>query len=109
MDRSVIAEITSYFKALSSIFPLHTISSERDCHKTAATLNQLLDAGGTNEKHPLADRVNTLGALMSEYDNAQYPEQDVSALVMLRFLMGQNHLTQTNPSEACCLGWQHVN
>lgn len=99
MDRSVIAEITSHFKALSSIIPLHTISSERDYDKAVTTLNQLLDAGAANEKHPLADLVNTLGALISEYDNAHYPEQDVSPLAMLRFLMDQNHLTQTNLPE----------
>lgn len=99
MDRSVIAEITSHFKALSSIIPLHTISSERDYDKAVTKLNQLLDAGAANEKHPLADLVNTLGALISEYENAHYPAQDVSPLVMLRFLMDQNHLTQTNLPE----------
>jgi HTH-type transcriptional regulator/antitoxin HigA len=99
MDRSVIAEITSHFKALSSIIPLHTIGSERDYDKAVTTLNQLLDAGAANEKHPLADLVNTLGALISEYDNAHYPGQDVSPLAMLRFLMDQNHLTQTNLPE----------
>lgn len=99
MDRSVIAEITSHFKALSSIIPLHTINSERDYDKAITTLNQLLDAGAANEKHPLADLVNTLGALISEYENAHYPEQDVSPLAMLRFLMDQNHLTQTNLPE----------
>ena len=55
MDRSVIAEITTHFKALSSIIPLHTISSEHDYDKAVATLNQLLDAGAANEEHPLAD------------------------------------------------------
>lgn len=99
MDRSVIAEITSHFKALSSIIPLHTISSERDYDKAVATLNQLLDAGAANEKHPLADLVNTLGALISEYDNVQYPAQEVSPLAMLRFLMDQHQLTQSNLPE----------
>ncbi|CAN5136592.1 hypothetical protein BH11PSE11_BH11PSE11_05180 [soil metagenome] len=99
MDRSVIAEITSHFKALSSIIPLHTIRSERDYDKAVAKLNQLLDAGAANEKHPLAGLVNTLGALISEYDSAHYPEQDVSPLAMLRFLMDQNRLTQSNLPE----------
>ena len=99
MDRSVIAEITSHFKALSSIIPLHPISSERDYDKAVATLNQLLDAGAANEKHPLADLVNTLGTLISEYDNAHYPVQDMSPLAMLRFLMDQNQLTQSNLPE----------
>ena len=99
MDRSVIAEITSHFKALSSIIPLHPISSERDYDKAVATLNQLLDAGAADEKHPLADLVNTLGTLIGEYDNAHYPVQDMSPLAMLRFLMDQNQLTQSNLPE----------
>ena len=99
MDRSVIEEITSHFKALSSIIPLRTISSERDYDKAVATLNQLLDAGAANEKHSLADLVNTLGALISEYDNAHYPTKDISPLTMLRFLMDQNQLTQANLPE----------
>ncbi len=78
---------------------MHTISSELDYDRAVATLNQLLDAGAANEKHPLADLVNTLGALISEYDNVHYPAQNVSPLAMLRFLMDQNQLTQSNLSE----------
>lgn len=99
MDRSAIAEITSHFKALSSIIPLHTISSERDYDKAVAILDQLLDAGAANENHPLADLVNTLGALISEYENLHFPAQDVSPLAMLRFLMDQHQLTQSNLPE----------
>lgn len=99
MDRAVVAEITSHFQALSSIIPLHTISNERDYDKAITALNQLLDAGAANEKHPLADLANTLGALISEYDDVHYPKQEVSPLAMLRFLMDQNHLTQSNLPE----------
>ncbi len=99
MDRAVVAEITSYFQALSAIIPLHTIRTEHDYDKAVASLNQLLDAGAANEKHPLADLVNTLGALIREYDDVQYPPQEVSPLAMLRFLMDQNQLTQSSLPE----------
>lgn len=99
MDRAVVAEITSHFQALSAIVPLHTIQSAQDYDAAVASLNQLLDAGAANEQHPLADLVNTLGALISEYDDAQYPPQDVSPVAMLRFLMEQNQLTQSSLPE----------
>lgn len=99
MNRSVIAEITSHFKALSSMIPLHTISSEREYKKAVATLNQLLDAGAANEKHPLADLVHTLGALISEYDELHYSSEDVAPVAMLRFLMDQHQLTQSTLPE----------
>lgn len=68
MDRSVVAEIVSHFKALTSIVPLRTIGSEDEYEHAVSVLNQLLDAGAANEKHPLADLANTLGALIGEYE-----------------------------------------
>ena len=99
MDRTLVAEITSHFQALSSIIPLRTIRTEHDYDRAVAVLNQLLDAGAVNEKHPLADLANTLGALINEYDDVHYPEQNISPLAMLRFLMDQNRLTQSSLPE----------
>lgn len=99
MNRTLVAEITSHFQALSSVIPLRTVQTERDYDQAVAVLNQLLDAGAANEEHPLAELANTLGALIGEYDSVHYPEQNVSPLVMLRFLMTQNHLTQSNLPE----------
>ena len=99
MDRTVVAEITSHFQALSSVIPLHTIHTEDDYDKAVTALNLLLDAGAANEQHPLADLVNTLGALISEYDDVHYPEQNISPLAMLRLLMDQNRLTQSSLPE----------
>lgn len=99
MDRSVVADITSHFQALSAVIPLHTIRNESDYDEAVAALNQLLDAGAANEAHALADLAHTLGALISEYDNVHYPVQNVSPLAMLRFLMDQNQLIQSGLPE----------
>jgi len=99
MDRAVVAEITSHFQALSAIVPLHMIHSEQDYDHAVAALNQLLDAGAADEKHPLADLTDTLGALISDYDEVHYPAQDVSPLAMLQFLMQQHDLTQSDLPE----------
>ena len=99
MDRSVIAEITSRFQALSSVVPLHAIRTDADYENAVAALNRLLDAGAANENHPLADLVNTLGSLIGEYDDVHYPAQEVSPLAMLRFLMIENSLAQSELPE----------
>lgn len=99
MDRAVVAEITSHFQALSAIVPLHTIHTEHDYDRAVAALNQLLDAGAADEKHPLADLTDTLGALISEYDDVHYPAQDVSSSAMLLFLMQQHDLAQSDLPE----------
>lgn len=98
MDRSVVNEITARFHALGSMVPL-VIRTSKDYDKAVALLNQLLDAGAADESSPLADVVNTLGALMSEYEDAHHPIENVSPLVTLRFLMEQHKLSQSDLPE----------
>jgi HTH-type transcriptional regulator/antitoxin HigA len=105
MDRSVVAEIISHFQALSSVIPLRAIRNESDYDKAVAAINQLLDAGAADEQDPLADLVDTLGALISDYDDVHHAAQDVQPSTMLRFLMDQHHLTQSELPE---LGTQGV-
>jgi len=105
MNRAVVAELTSHFKALSSVIPLHAIHDEYDYDQAVAALNKLLDAGAADEKHPLADLANMLGSLISEYEHDHYPQPALSPLTMLRFLMNQNQLTQSSLPE---LGTQGV-
>ena len=105
MDRSVVAEIVSHFQALWSVIPLHAIRNESDYNKAVIAMNQLLDAGAADEQDPLADLVDTSGALISEYDDVHYPAQDVPPSAVLRLLMDQHHLTQSGLPE---LGTQGV-
>lgn len=99
MDRNVIAEITSHFQALTAKIPLHTIHNARDYDKAVSALNQLLDAGAADETHPLANLANTLGALIGDYDDVHYSKQAIAPAAMLRFLMQQHQLTQSNLPE----------
>ncbi len=96
MDRTVVAEITARFQAFYVIVPLHAIRTKRDYDKAVSTLNQLLDASAADEKSPLADLVNTLGTLIGDYDDAHHPAKEVSPVAMIRFLMEQHDLTQSD-------------
>lgn len=78
---------------------LHPIHNERDYDKAVSALNQLLDAGDADENHPLADLANTLGALIGDYDDVHYSKQTIEPAVILRFLMQQHQLTQSNLPE----------
>ncbi|MBC7490080.1 MAG: transcriptional regulator [Glaciimonas sp.] len=105
MDGAVVAEITSHFRALTSVVPLHPIHSAEDYDKAVAKLNQLLDAGAAVETHPLADLASTLGSLIGEYDDAHYPAEKITPIEMIRFLMVENKLAQSDLPE---LGTQGV-
>ncbi|SFM18215.1 helix-turn-helix domain-containing protein [Rugamonas rubra] len=99
VDRDLVAEITSRYQALSSLVPLHTIRNEEDYKGAVLALNQLLDAGAANDGHPLADLVNALGNLVSDYDERHYPLEQVTPVAMICFLMEQHQLSQSDLPE----------
>ncbi len=99
MDKALIAEITSHFEALNSLVPLHPIGDERAYKKAVFALNQLLDAGAADESHPLSGLVTTVGTLIGAYEDARNPVAVVSPTALLRFLMDQHHLTQSDLPE----------
>ena len=104
-DQAVVAEITSRYQALSSLVPLRIIHTEQDYDNAVSALNRLLDAGAANETHPLADLVNTLGNLIGDYEDRQYPAERVSPVEMIGFLMEQHQLSQSELPE---IGGQSV-
>ena len=70
MDRAMVAKLTTYFPVLSSVVPLRTMGSERGMTRLS-TLNQLSEAGGANQKHPLAGLAHTIGVLIIEHDTCR--------------------------------------
>lgn len=104
-DRDTVAEITSHYQALSSFVPLRAIRSEQDYDAAISALNRLLDAGAASDEHPLADLVNALGNLISDYEDRRYPPEPVTPVAMIRFLMDQHRLSQSDLPE---IGGQSV-
>ena len=96
IDTQAAEELTRHFRAISKHVPLHPIRSEADYDAAVAALNGLLDAGAADEKHPLADLAATLGELIGDYDAVHYPGFDVAPSDMLRFLMDQHGLKQSD-------------
>ena len=105
IDRQAADELALHFAAISKLVPLRPIRAERDYDAAVASLNALLDAGAADEAHPLADLVATLGELIGDYDTAHYPAKEVAPRDMLRFLMNQHALKQSDLPE---LGTQGV-
>lgn len=83
----------------ANISPLLTIRSEKDLDAAVTRLNELLDEIGTNEKHPLYSLLDTLGTLIHAYEEEHYPIPDVSGSEVLRFLMEEHELTQSDLPE----------
>jgi HTH-type transcriptional regulator / antitoxin HigA len=74
----------------------------RNAHEYDAAverLGELMDEIGDNPKDPRYRLIETLTALIEAYDREHYPDQEVSGVDMLRFLMEQHKLTQRDLPE----------
>jgi len=83
----------------TNIAPLLTIRNEREYNAAVKRMNELLDKIGTNEKHPLYSLLDTLGTLIHAYEEEHFPIPESTGAEILRFLMDENGLTQSDLPE----------
>ena len=83
----------------ANIAPLLSIRNEREYNAAIKRLNELLDEIGDNEKHPLYSLLDTLGTLIHAYEEEHYPIPDATGTEVLRFLMDEHGLTQSDMPE----------
>jgi HTH-type transcriptional regulator / antitoxin HigA len=83
----------------ANIAPLLTIRNEREYNAAVERLNALLDEIGDNEKHPLYSLLETLGTIIHVYEEEHYPIPDITGAEVLRFLMDEQGLTQSDLPE----------
>ena len=80
--------------------------SEADYEQLVETLDEVLDAGGADEGHPLASLADSLGNLIEEWESKQHAMPPAaSGVEVLRFLMKENNIKQTELPE---IGTQSV-
>jgi HTH-type transcriptional regulator / antitoxin HigA len=79
--------------------------NERQYKNLVKALDELIDEVGNNQKHPLAQLMETLGNLIQEYENENYIQPNTEPLQVLKFLMEENNLSQKDLPE---LGSQGV-
>lgn len=71
-----IDKIAKRYKALCELVPLKPITKKTEYEAAVEHLNQLLDAGGANQAHPLAGLVAALGELIQAYEKRQMPTSE---------------------------------
>ena len=72
------------------------IQSPKQYHRTVAMMNRLLDVVGENERHPLAGLLDLVGELVAAYEARAQALPDAPPRDVLRLLMEQNGLAQTD-------------
>jgi HTH-type transcriptional regulator/antitoxin HigA len=89
-------ELQQHWTAVS---PLLSIRNEHEYDLAIEHLNRLLDEIGSNEQHPLYTLLDTLGTLIHAYEEEHHPLPECSGVDMLRFLMEEHGLTQSDLPE----------
>src|SRR6266446_1860068 len=95
------AMIAPAWNAFQSSLPVRigTISNDAQYDEVISFMNGLLDIVGDDEDHELADFLDLVGQLVEDYENTRYPIQGAAPNEVLRFLMEQHGLTQTDLAE----------
>ncbi len=79
--------------------PLLAIRNAREYEAAVAQLNDLIDEVGDNPRDPRYRFIDTLSVLIEAYDEEHHKIPDLSAAEMLRFLMEQHGLSQSDLPE----------
>ncbi|GAB4419605.1 MAG: type II toxin-antitoxin system antitoxin HigA [Anaerolineales bacterium] len=82
-----------------NIRPLLTIRNEREYDAAVERMNALLDEIGTDERHPLYSLLDTLGTLVQAYEETHHVLPDASGTDVLRYLMQEHGLKQSDLPE----------
>jgi HTH-type transcriptional regulator/antitoxin HigA len=92
----VIRELQPHWIAVS---PYLSIRNEEDYDRAVEQLNELLDLVGTNEDHPMYEYLDTLGTLIYAYEETHYVMPPASGAEVLRYLMEEHDLRQSDLPE----------
>jgi len=94
-----IRELAGHFGAVMAKVPLRAITSQAGYEEAVRALNALLDAGAANEEHELAPLVDALGDFIGEFEDANHNLPGSSPGEVLRELMNQHNLRQSDLPE----------
>lgn len=94
-----IQEANTDYRRIRQRIPLGPLRTEADYTRAVAVLDEIVDEIGQQEAHPLADLAETLGLFIEAYEDTHVPFSDSSASEILRTLMEEHALKQSDLSE----------
>jgi HTH-type transcriptional regulator/antitoxin HigA len=93
---AISQELQHHWAALG---PLLSIRNEKEYDLAVERLHRLLDEIGDDEHHPLYTLLDTLGTLIHAYEEQHHPMPECSGGEVLRFLMQEHGLRQSDLPE----------
>ncbi len=94
-----IQEVIRDYRRLRTVVPLGTLRTKKDYARAVATLDAILDEIGEDEKHPLAELADALSVFIEKYEAEHVPMAGVKPAAVLKFIMREHGLRQTDLPE----------
>lgn len=94
-----IREANADYRRICQHIPLGPLRTEAEYHRAVTVLDQIIDEIGEQERHPLADLAETLALAIASYEEVHVSIQDTSGLGVLRTLMDEHDLSQSDLPE----------
>lgn len=87
----ITQDILIHWQAIS---PILTIHDEVEYDRAVKRLDELLDEVGTDEGHPLYELLDTLGTIISAYEETHHEIPAANGADVLRYLLEEHGLRQ---------------
>jgi HTH-type transcriptional regulator/antitoxin HigA len=94
-----IQEVIRDYRRLRTVVPLGTLRTKKDYAHAVASLDTILDEIGEDEKHPLAELADALSVFIQKYEAEYVPIAGAKPAAVLKFLMREHGLHQTDLPE----------
>ncbi len=94
-----IREANAEYRRIRRHIPLGPLRTEAEYRRAVAVLDEIVDEIGEQESHPLADLAETLALAIAAYEEVHVLVQDTSGPAVLRTLMDEHGLSQSNLPE----------
>jgi HTH-type transcriptional regulator/antitoxin HigA len=91
MDR-----IMQEYRRLRAVVPLGSIRTKKEYERAVGLLDAILDEIGEDEKHPMAELADAIGVFVERYEAEHSPIPAGKPADVLRFLMTENGLRQSD-------------
>ena len=92
-------EVVQEYRRLRAVVPLGTLRTKKDYARASEMLDAILDEIGEDEKHPFADLADALGVFVEKYEAEHVRLPDAKPAAVLKFLMQQHDLRQSDLPE----------
>ncbi|MEK6762633.1 MAG: helix-turn-helix domain-containing protein [Nitrospirota bacterium] len=91
-----IHDVNADYHRIRRRIPLGPLHTKTEYDQAVAVLDNILDEIGQQETHPLADLAETLALSIKAYEDAHIPMPSASGPAILRSLMEEHDLTQSD-------------